>query len=59
MNKAYLAGFIAGTMGKTWEHCPFKDGYSECATQWRVGQVDGYGIFIGNSSVGSEEINDY
>ena len=26
MTKAYLAGFIAGTMGKTWEECPFKDG---------------------------------
>ena len=62
MTKAYLAGFIAGTMGDSWEHCPYNNsnGMQWChsAVEWRKGMVDGHNIKNGRNDTGSEEIND-
>ena len=59
MNKAYLAGFIAGTTGKTWDDCPFSDQYCFCAVQWRYGCDHGQEIaFGGNEYTGRESVEE-
>ena len=60
MTKAYLAGFIAGTEGKGWEYNPYNEAndseYTQAAQQWRLGQVDGLGVYQGCTETGIENV---
>lgn len=59
MTKAYLAGFIAGMVGKDWEDNPFdsENKFGYCATQWRKGCDDGYQVSYGNEDIGRTEVD--
>lgn len=56
MTKAYLAGFIAGTQGKTWEESPYHDEYCRSAIEWRQGHRDGESVICGCEYTGKEEV---
>lgn len=60
MTKAYLAGFIAGTQGKTWDDNPYNESngleYSQCAMDWRIGLRDAERIGTGCNYTGREEL---
>lgn len=58
MTKAYLAGFIAGMNGKGWDSIPFKDVYSNCSRDWRVGYGDAAFIASGDESVAAEKVGE-
>jgi ribosome modulation factor len=49
MTKAYLAGFIAGTLGRGWEDCPFANRLTHAAVEWRRGCDDGNQTQCGDS----------